>query len=156
MAYGKNANYLEVVNQAQNLRQEYLGKLEKIKNNPSEKQKYRNFYYPNGKTERQEIKESDIMICSKCKTPFAKGYMTYNKAFFCSKCADPGIMKEIIVADNEIETKYFSPAEIEKQKQQLYQEYQQKFQKNASSVVDLTNQILTNLANSGYTITEIK
>ncbi|CAG8826881.1 32653_t:CDS:1, partial [Racocetra persica] len=34
MAYGKNPNYQEAVDQTKNLRQEYLGKLEKIQNNP--------------------------------------------------------------------------------------------------------------------------
>jgi hypothetical protein len=48
-----------------------------------------------------------------------------------------------------------TPEEIEQQKQQLFQEYQNKFQKIASSV-NLTSQILTNLEKNGYTLTKIE
>ena len=48
------------------------------------------------------------------------------------------------------------PEEIEKQRKQLYQEYEGKFQKISSSVANLTTEILTNLQNFGYAIQAIK
>ncbi|CAG8847564.1 9303_t:CDS:1, partial [Racocetra persica] len=49
-----------------------------------------------------------------------------------------------------------TPEEVEKQKQQLYEEYQQKFQKIASSVANLTTEILTILQKFGYIIQKIE
>ena len=60
---------------------------------------------------------------------------------------------------NELENlkgKQQPPTDIEVKKQELYQEYQQKFQKIATSVNNLTSEILTNLEKNGYILQEIK
>jgi len=44
----------------------------------------------------------------------------------------------------------------EEKKKKLLQEYQNRFQKISSSVDNLTNEILTNLSNVGYTIEKIE
>ena len=49
-----------------------------------------------------------------------------------------------------------TPEEAEKQKQQLYEEYQTKFQKISASVANLTTEILTNLQKLGYVIQKIE
>ncbi|CAI2189961.1 11193_t:CDS:1, partial [Funneliformis geosporum] len=48
------------------------------------------------------------------------------------------------------------PEEIEKRKKQIIQEYQTKFQEIASSVANLTIEILTNLQKNGYVIQKIE
>jgi len=44
----------------------------------------------------------------------------------------------------------------EEKKKKLLQEYQNRFQNISSSVNNLTNEILTNLSNVGYTIEKIE
>ena len=48
-----------------------------------------------------------------------------------------------------------TPPTIEVKKKELYQEYQTKFQKISAFASTLTNQILTNLSASGYTLQKI-
>jgi len=57
--------------------------------------------------------------------------------------------------ENELQQLLNSPNQPELNKEQIYQEYQSKFQKIASSVNNLTTEIITNLANNGYNFIKI-
>ena len=62
-------------------------------------------------------------------------------------------IKKLVLVNGVLQIK--NEPQKENNKEQLYQEYQQKFQEISASVSTLTNEILTNLSNVGYTIQKI-
>ncbi|CAJ0748994.1 10395_t:CDS:2 [Entrophospora sp. SA101] len=139
-----NSDYQGSVVRALKLREEYLGKLEKIQTNP-------------------QRNENQGKIGQLQKEIF---YLTEQirqlKSLNNKEDEINQLVKQIEEKNQEIKTLSendipHSPEEnIEKRKKQLYQEYETKFKEIASIVANLTSEILTNLTNLSYNIKEIK
>jgi hypothetical protein len=167
MAYGKNVNFQEAAAQTLSLHQEYLGKLERLQSdpnqNPSQGKKIRRFTacFDGKMLKEEEIEENDKMTCEVCQQQFEDGYSVFacSKPWWCLKCVPDAVKKgEAKVKEEKVGGKgptEPNPEEIERQKKQLLQEYQGKFQKIAASVANLTSEILVNLTKNGYTIAKI-
>ncbi|MCE8164078.1 MAG: hypothetical protein I3274_07825 [Candidatus Moeniiplasma glomeromycotorum] len=138
MAYGKNAKYLEAVNQTKNLRQEYVGKLEKLQK-PDERNGNKQEQINKLQAEIAKLEEQIKLTTEKDKIPLLEQEKTKKQTEL-----------QILLKNDE------PPTNIESKKQELYQKYQQKFQKISTLVADLTSQVLINLTKNGYTLQEIK
>ncbi|MCE8163015.1 MAG: hypothetical protein I3273_00330 [Candidatus Moeniiplasma glomeromycotorum] len=141
MAYGKNTNYLEAVNKSLSLQKRYQGELEKLQNNPSgnRQEQVRKLQAEIAKLEEEIKVELGQPSANKDKIQQLEQEKT-------KKQTKLQILLKSDVPSNDIEA----------QKKKIYQEYQTKFSEIVSSVsADLTNQILTNLSNLDYNLTEI-
>jgi len=138
MDYGKNANFQEAVNQTKNLHQEYLEKLEKLQSGS------------NGDKQEQIMKLQSEIAKLEEEIKLAQGEINVNKdkiqQLEQEKNQKSTELQILLKGDNK------PPTDI---KQELYQKYQQKFQKIASSIANLTSGIIANLESGGYILQEI-